>query len=193
MNAARHERGVGAAGPHGLNKDACARHQLDPCLEDLLEDTGLHSLEKRHPFAERRLEGNLAAHRPLGNRPDMVAEADHRGELVDAFLADDGRIHIGHEQLLPTVLAGTTLTSTGRPPMKARMRPRTVNASSSDAWIGRSAAMLSASQTGGSKIGASPMMAATSSGSTAGATGLATRLRTKDTVRTIGLGYGTAL
>ena len=34
---------------------------------------------------------------------DAVAETDKRGELVDAFLADQGRVHVGDEQrLLPS-------------------------------------------------------------------------------------------
>ena len=36
---------------------------------------------------------------------DLVLEAGIIGELVDAFLADDGRIHVGDEQLAPARLA----------------------------------------------------------------------------------------
>ena len=46
----------------------------------------------------------LALHRPLGDPRDLVLEAGIIGELVDAFLADDGRIHVGDEQPLPARL-----------------------------------------------------------------------------------------
>ena len=55
---------------------------------------------KRDAFAQGRLEGDFAAHRAFGDRRDMRADADARREFVDTFLADQGRIHIGEEQLL---------------------------------------------------------------------------------------------
>ena len=43
------------------------------------------------------------------------------GELVDAFLPDHGRIHVGQEQALaPALAAGWTMTSTAAPPSAAR-------------------------------------------------------------------------
>ena len=41
--------------------------------------------EQRDAGVERRLEIELAAHRPLGHRRDLGLEAGIIGELVDAF------------------------------------------------------------------------------------------------------------
>ena len=49
---------------------------------------------------KRALERNLAAHRALGYGGDMGADAGRRGEFVDAFLADQRRIHVGDQQPL---------------------------------------------------------------------------------------------
>ena len=58
------------------------------------------ALEQRDALAQRRLEGDLAAHRALGDRGDMRLQADVVRKFVDAFLADHGGIHVGDEQLL---------------------------------------------------------------------------------------------
>ena len=62
--------------------------------------------EQPHPLTQRAREIELALHRPLGDPRDAVLEPDIIGELVDAFLADDGRIHVGDEQPLPARLVG---------------------------------------------------------------------------------------
>ena len=46
------------------------------------------------------LEGDLAIHGARGDGRDLVLEADFGGKLVDAFLADHGRIHVGDQKLL---------------------------------------------------------------------------------------------
>ena len=58
------------------------------------------ALEQGHALAQRRRELDLAAHGALGDGGDMRLQADMIGELVDAFLADHGRIHVGEEQRL---------------------------------------------------------------------------------------------
>ena len=55
---------------------------------------------------KRRREGDLAAHRPLGDGGDMRLEADEIGQFVDALLLDHGRIHVGQEQPLAAMDAG---------------------------------------------------------------------------------------
>ena len=51
-------------------------------------------------LAQRRLESDLAAHGALGDGGDVVADAGESGEFVDAFLADQRRIHVGDQQPL---------------------------------------------------------------------------------------------
>ena len=64
------------------------------------------SIARRSPASsatrsrKRAGEIELALHRPLGDRGDLGFEPGIIGELVDAFLADDGRIHVGDEQPL---------------------------------------------------------------------------------------------
>ena len=70
------------------------------CLDDIVHDIDGQPLQKRNAFAQRRLEGDLAAHGAFGDRGDMGFDADVIGQFVDAFLADHGGIHIGEEQPL---------------------------------------------------------------------------------------------
>ena len=56
--------------------------------------------EQRDAFCQRRLEGDLAAHGALGDGSDAGLLADEIRELVEAFLADHGGIHVGEEQPL---------------------------------------------------------------------------------------------
>ena len=58
------------------------------------------ALEQGDALDQRRLEGDLAVHGARGDGRDLVLEADFGGKLVDAFLADHGRIHVGDQQLL---------------------------------------------------------------------------------------------
>ena len=57
-----------------------------------------------HPLPQRPAEIQLALHRALGDPRDLVLEPGIIGELVDAFLADDRRIHVGDEQPAPARL-----------------------------------------------------------------------------------------
>ena len=45
-------------------------------------------------------------HRALGNPRDLFLKSGIIGELIDAFLADDGRIHVGDQKPLPSRLIG---------------------------------------------------------------------------------------
>src|SRR5690606_7707658 len=51
--------------------------------------------EKGDGFTQSRLEGDFAAHGPLGDRRDAPLQPKHCGKLVDAFLQDHGGIHVG--------------------------------------------------------------------------------------------------
>ena len=65
-----------------------------------VDDVRLEPREQRDALAQRRLEGDLAAHGALGDRGHLLLQADEIGEFVDAFLADHGGVHVGEEQLL---------------------------------------------------------------------------------------------
>ncbi len=98
--AARHDHHARAAGPHGPGEGARARIELDAALQHIVDDADRQAYEQRDALAQRRLEGDLAAHRPLGDGRDVVAEAHDGRKLVDAFLANQGGVHVGHEQPL---------------------------------------------------------------------------------------------
>ncbi len=74
--------------------------ERDALADDILDHIGGEALQQGHALAQRRLEGDLAAHGALGDGRDMLLQADEVGELVDAFLADHGGVHVGEEQLL---------------------------------------------------------------------------------------------
>ena len=97
---AGHEAGVGVVRPHGGDQRASARGEADALGDHLLDDRRGEPLEQRDALAQRRLERDLAAHRPLGDRRDVRLEPHIIGELVDAFLADHGGVHVGDEQPL---------------------------------------------------------------------------------------------
>ena len=81
------------------------------------------ALEQRDALAQRRLELDFAAHRAFGDGGDMRLEAGEIGQLVDAFLADHGGIHVGQQKLLaPAAPAGCTTMSIGRSPRASRRR-----------------------------------------------------------------------
>ena len=60
--------------------------------------SGVQPGEQRHPLLKRFREVQLALHRQLGDRGDLRLEAGIISQLVDAFLADDRRIHVGDQQ-----------------------------------------------------------------------------------------------
>ncbi|GAA0005708.1 hypothetical protein BRDID11002_57110 [Bradyrhizobium diazoefficiens] len=86
--------------PHGRDQCAAARRQRDALFQHLVDDTGGKVLQKRNALAQRRLELDLAAHCAFGDGGDMGLHPDEICELVDAFLADHGGIHVGEKKLL---------------------------------------------------------------------------------------------
>ena len=87
-------------GAHGRDQFAAARRQRDALFEDLVDHADRQALQQRHALAQRRFELDLAAHRAFGNGGDMRLQAGEVGQLVDAFLADHGGIHVGEKKLL---------------------------------------------------------------------------------------------
>ena len=98
--AARDEGGVAAIGAHRPNELAPARRQRDAVADDLADDGKRDAFQQGDAFAQRRLEIDLATHGAFGDGGDMLLEPDDGGQLVDAFLADHRRIHVGKEQRL---------------------------------------------------------------------------------------------
>ena len=96
------EDGAGAVRPHGADQLAAAGRQRD-ALDDHAADRLLGQAgEEAYALAERRGEVELAAHGALGDVGDLRLEAGEIGKLVDAFLLDHGRIHVGDELALAT-------------------------------------------------------------------------------------------
>lgn len=98
--AARDQTRPGAIGAHGCDQFAATRRQRDVVLKDFVDHANRQPLEQRHPFAQGGLEGDLAAHRALGDGGDMRLHTGKVGKFVDAFLADHGGIHVGEKKLL---------------------------------------------------------------------------------------------
>ena len=98
--AARDQAGPGAVGAHGRDQFAAARRQRDALCQHLVDHADRQILQQRDALAQRRLERDLAAHRAFGDGRDMRLQPGEVGELVDAFLADHGGIHVGQKKLL---------------------------------------------------------------------------------------------
>ena len=75
-----------------IERDAVFQHIPDHRLGQ--------SLKQRHALAQRWRKRNLAPHRPLGDGGDAVADPSEIRKFVDAFLADQGRIHVRHQKAL---------------------------------------------------------------------------------------------
>jgi hypothetical protein len=87
--------GIGAVPAQRRDQRARPRREPDPRGDDLVDHRSRQPLEQRHPLAQRGREFDLAAHRALGDRRHARLEPDIVRELVDAFLADHGRVHVG--------------------------------------------------------------------------------------------------
>ena len=72
---------------------------------DVVDHCRIQPLQQRDALAQRRLEGDFAVHRTGGNGCDVLLDADLVGKLVDAFLVDHGRIHVGDQNFLGASLA----------------------------------------------------------------------------------------
>ena len=101
--AAGDEAGVGAVRAHGPDQRPCARRQRDVVGDHIVDHRYGQPFKQGDALAQRGRERDLTAHRPFGDGGDMRLEADKIGKLVDAFLLDHGRIHVGEEQPLAAV------------------------------------------------------------------------------------------
>ena len=100
--AAGDHASVSAVGAHGSYQRCRPGIRPDTFGNHLIDGRGGKPLQQRHPLAQRGRKRDLAPHRTLGDRRDAILNAGIIGELVDAFLADHGRIHVGDQKLLAT-------------------------------------------------------------------------------------------
>jgi tRNA dimethylallyltransferase len=104
--AARHDDDARSAGPHRPRKRARAGVEPDAVSQHIADDARRQAGEQRDALAQRRLERDLAPHRALGDRGDAIPHAGICRELVDAFLADQRRIHVGDQEALQAMRRG---------------------------------------------------------------------------------------
>ena len=76
------------------------RIERDALSQHLVDDVSGRSGEQRDALAQGRRESDLAAHRPLGDRGDALADPGEIRKLVDAFLTDQRRIHVRDQKAL---------------------------------------------------------------------------------------------
>ena len=86
--------------PHGSDQLARARCQRDAFLQDIVDNGDGQAFQQRDALAQRRRELDLAAHRTLGDGRNPRLDADEVGKLVDTFLTNHGRVHVGEKQPL---------------------------------------------------------------------------------------------
>ena len=104
--AASHEDRPRPADPHRPDQSRGAGVRNDPFRQAAADRFLVEPGKERHALAKRCLEVQLALHGALGDLRDLALEAGEIGKLIEAFLADDGRIHVGDEQALEPVLLG---------------------------------------------------------------------------------------
>ncbi len=98
--AAGDQCGVAAVFLHRGNQLPAAGCQRDAIADNICDDADLQSFQQRDAFAQGGLERDFAVHGTGGYGRDMLFQADHIGELVNALLTDHGGIHVGDQQLL---------------------------------------------------------------------------------------------
>jgi hypothetical protein len=101
--AAGYEGRVSPMSAHRPDECAAARRQSNALGNDFRDDLHVKVLEQGDAFAQSGLEGYFAAHGAFRYCGDMGLHADEIGELVDAFLADHGRIHVRQEKSLAPI------------------------------------------------------------------------------------------
>jgi len=101
--AARHQQHMGAMCAHRRGQRARSGVQTHALGIDPRQRLQRQPLQQRDAFAQRGRKIELAAHGAFGDGGNLGLQARHIRELVDAFAADDGGIHIGDEQVLAAV------------------------------------------------------------------------------------------
>ena len=99
QKAPGYEQAARTACTHGLDQGPSAIGQMHALHETSMQFALVETGEQANPFPQGAGKIQLALHGALGDPRDLVLEARIIGELVDAFLADDGRIHVGDEQI----------------------------------------------------------------------------------------------
>jgi hypothetical protein len=98
--AARDQRRIGALRAHGGDQLAPARHQGDAAVQHLV-DGGFGQARQQGDAGDQGLvEIQLSVHGAGGDGGDARADAGDIGQLVNAFLLDHGRIHVGQQHRL---------------------------------------------------------------------------------------------
>ena len=94
----------GRRSPRPHRPDQCCRTCIgtDALGQALVDGRNRQPVEQSNTLLEGSGEIQFAMHRPLGDFGDLRLEPGIVGELVDAFLADHGRIHVGDEQFFLT-------------------------------------------------------------------------------------------
>jgi len=96
--AAGHQTAIGAVAAHRGDQDLGPWHQGDATCQHLVDHLDRQTFQQPDAFAQRRLEGDFAAHRAFGDRRDFRLDPGEIRQLVDAFLLDHGGIHVGEKQ-----------------------------------------------------------------------------------------------
>jgi hypothetical protein len=97
---ARDETGIGAVRAQRRDERGATWGQADPISQKLIGHLYRQPLQPCDPLPQRRLEGDFTPHRAFRDRRDLCFQPNEIGELVDAFLLDHRRIHVGQEQPL---------------------------------------------------------------------------------------------
>jgi tRNA dimethylallyltransferase len=99
---ARNERRYGAGGAH--RRDQLPRSRCEPKpLCRFFQHLLIHPLKQTHPFLESGGKIDLAVHCSTGDFRDFRPQTKEVCELVEHFILDDRRLHIGDEKSLAPI------------------------------------------------------------------------------------------
>ena len=99
--AARDDDDASAVRLHRPGERARAGVQRDAVPQHIADHAFGQAREQGDALAQRRGEGDLAPHGALGDGGDALAHPGEGRELVNAFLADQRRIHVRDQKALP--------------------------------------------------------------------------------------------
>ena len=101
---ARHQDAERPVMAHGLNKCPRSRHKRNAFLIDAFKQIAVHSFHQRQAFAQGIGKSDVSVDDGRRDLPDPRPKADGIAQLVNAFLVDDGGVHVGDEELLSPFL-----------------------------------------------------------------------------------------
>lgn len=96
---ARNERGRGSSSAHRRYQRSCSGGEPNAGSR-FFEHPVLHPCEQAHPRLKRGGKIDLAIHRATRDVGDLRPKAEKIGKLVEHFIRDDRRLHIGDEKAL---------------------------------------------------------------------------------------------